>query len=55
MNSPRLLLRPFVLLLALLPLANAQQVSFRITPLRPVAELRAEALKDQPPHEQGDC
>ncbi|MFZ0336494.1 MAG: M15 family metallopeptidase [Terracidiphilus sp.] len=54
MNSPRLLLRPFVLLLALLPLANAQQVSFRITPLRPVAELRAEALKDQPPREQGD-
>jgi len=31
----------------------AQQVSFRITPLRPVEELRAEALKAQPPHEQG--
>jgi D-alanyl-D-alanine dipeptidase len=31
----------------------AQQVSFRITPVRPVEELRAEALKAQPPHEQG--
>ena len=41
------------LLLALLPLGFAQQVSFRITPLRPVEELRAEALKEQPPHEQG--
>ena len=55
MNSPRLLiLRPCVLLLALLPLGNAQQVSFRITPVRPVEELRAEALKEQPPREQGD-
>jgi zinc D-Ala-D-Ala dipeptidase len=31
----------------------AQQVSFRITPVRPVAELRAEALRAQPPHERG--
>jgi zinc D-Ala-D-Ala dipeptidase len=31
----------------------AQQVSYHITPLRPVDELRAEALKTQPPHEQG--
>jgi D-alanyl-D-alanine dipeptidase len=31
----------------------AQQVSFHITPLRPVEELRAEALKLQPPHEDG--
>jgi D-alanyl-D-alanine dipeptidase len=55
MNSPRLVfLRSFVLLLALLPLGNAQQVSFRITPVRPVEELRAEALKEQPPREQGD-
>ena len=55
MNSPRLLsLRRCVLLLALLPLGNAQQVSFRITPVRPVEELRAEALKEQPPREQGD-
>ena len=31
----------------------AQQVSFHIKPLRPVAELRAEALKERPPVEQG--
>ena len=31
----------------------AQEVSFHITPLRPVPGLRAEALKAQPPHEQG--
>jgi len=31
----------------------AQEVSFHITPVRPVEELRAEALKAQPPHEQG--
>jgi D-alanyl-D-alanine dipeptidase len=30
-----------------------QQISFHITPLRPVPELRAEALKAQPPHEEG--
>lgn len=41
------------LLLVLLQLGFAQEVSFRITPLRPVAELRAEALKEQPPQEQG--
>jgi D-alanyl-D-alanine dipeptidase len=41
-------------LLLLLPqLAFAQEVSFRITPLHPVQELRAEALKAQPPREQG--
>jgi len=39
--------------LLLLRLGCAQQVSFRITPLRPVEELRAEALKEQPPREQG--
>jgi zinc D-Ala-D-Ala dipeptidase len=32
----------------------AQEASFRITPLRPVEELRREALKAQPPHEEGD-
>ena len=54
MISPRMrFIRPFVLLLASLPLGNAQQVSFRITPLRPIEELRAEALKEQPPREQG--
>jgi zinc D-Ala-D-Ala dipeptidase len=39
--------------LLLLPMGIAQQVSFRITPLRPVEELRAEALKESPPREQG--
>ncbi|MGA8502604.1 MAG: M15 family metallopeptidase [Candidatus Sulfotelmatobacter sp.] len=45
--------RLYGLLLLLLQLSFAQEVSFRITPLRPVEELRAEALKEQPPHEQG--
>ena len=40
-------------LLVLLQLSSAQQVSFRITPVRPVQALRAEALRKQPPHEQG--
>ncbi|WP_231737908.1 M15 family metallopeptidase [Terracidiphilus gabretensis] len=39
--------------LFLLQIGFAQEVSFHITPLRPVEELRAEALKDQPPHEEG--
>jgi D-alanyl-D-alanine dipeptidase len=46
------MVRVFCILL-LLQIANAQQVSYRITPLRPVAELRAEALKESPPREQG--
>ena len=55
MNSLRkLVILPSVLLLALLPLGFAQQVSFRITPLRPIEELRAEALKEQPPREPGN-
>jgi D-alanyl-D-alanine dipeptidase len=37
----------------LLQLGFAQEVSFRITPLHPLQELRAEALKAQPPREQG--
>jgi zinc D-Ala-D-Ala dipeptidase len=41
------------LLLVLLQLGFAQEVSFRITPLRPVEELRADALKAQPPPEPG--
>ena len=41
------------LLLVLLQLGFAQEVSFRITPLHPVEELRADALKQKPPHEQG--
>jgi D-alanyl-D-alanine dipeptidase len=35
------------------PIARAQEPSFHITPLRPVEELRAEALKAEPPKEQG--
>jgi hypothetical protein len=38
--------------LFLVQLGFAQQVSLRITPLRPMEELRAEALKEQP-HEPG--
>jgi D-alanyl-D-alanine dipeptidase len=53
MSSLRKLLRLCVLQLALLPLGFAQQVSFRITPLRPIEKLRAEALKEQPPSEAG--
>jgi zinc D-Ala-D-Ala dipeptidase len=40
-------------LLLLLPISYGQEVSFRITPLHPVAELRAEALKASPPAEKG--
>ena len=35
-------------------LGSAQQVSFHITPQRPVEELRTEALKVRPPHERGN-
>lgn len=40
----------------LLPLALTAQKPpiFRITPVRPVAELRAEALKEEPPKERGE-
>jgi len=41
------------LILVLLQLGSAQEASFRITPQRPVEELRAEAFKAQPPREQG--
>jgi D-alanyl-D-alanine dipeptidase len=40
-------------LLLLAPLGAAQQVSFHITPLRPISELRVEALVAHPPVEQG--
>ncbi len=46
-------LRVCALFFVLVPLGSAQEASFRITPVRPVEYLRAEALKDQPPHEQG--
>jgi len=45
--------RLFGFLLVLLQLSFAQEVSFRIPPLRPVEELRADALKAQPPPEAG--
>jgi len=40
-------------LLLLLPSATAQQVSFHITPLHPVEQLREAALKTPPPPELG--
>lgn len=51
--SRYLFISPCVLALVLLTPGFAQEVSFRITPVRPVEELRAEALKEQPPVEQG--
>jgi D-alanyl-D-alanine dipeptidase len=42
-----------LLLLAVERFSLAQQASFKITPVRPVEELRAEALKEQPPTESG--
>ncbi|HTY84553.1 MAG TPA: M15 family metallopeptidase, partial [Silvibacterium sp.] len=53
MNCFQARYRLCTLLLVLLQIGFAQQVSFRITPVRPVEELRAEALKEQPPHEDG--
>ena len=41
------------LLLVLLQIGFAQEVSFRIQPLHPIDQLRTEALKEQPPREQG--
>jgi D-alanyl-D-alanine dipeptidase len=41
-------------LLLFLPPATAQQVSFRITPLHPVEQLREAALKTLPPPEEGE-
>jgi D-alanyl-D-alanine dipeptidase len=35
-------------------LAQSPDTTFRITPLRPVAELEKEALAAQPPHEKGE-
>jgi zinc D-Ala-D-Ala dipeptidase len=46
--------RCFSILIFLLPIGFAQEASFHITPLRPVEELRTEALKAQPPQEEGD-
>jgi D-alanyl-D-alanine dipeptidase len=41
-------------LLTLSATCGAQEQSFKITPLRPVEELRQEALKREPPKETGD-
>jgi len=51
-----MLRRTLVLILLACGAALAQQVpqTFKIEPLRPVEELRAEALKAQPPAETGD-
>jgi D-alanyl-D-alanine dipeptidase len=46
-------IRFWVFFLFSLQLGVAQEASFRITPVRPVDELRTEALKEQPPIEQG--
>lgn len=51
--SKKLQFRLCSLVLVLLQLGFGQEASFRITPVRPVEELRAEALKAQPPREQG--
>ena len=54
-SHSKMLLRSVASLAFLIaPSIFAQQVSFRITPLRPIDELRAEALKQQPPVESGD-
>lgn len=46
--------RPLLLLAALTLTAQDQPKIFRITPVRPVAELRTEALALNPPPERGD-
>lgn len=54
---PVILLRRLILFFALVgSVVSAQEVqqTFRIQPLRPLSELRADALKAQPPVEQGD-
>src|ERR1700678_1136210 len=43
----------FCMLLLSLQFGFAQQVSFRIQPLHPIDQLRAQALKEHPPQEQG--
>jgi zinc D-Ala-D-Ala dipeptidase len=48
------LLRKYVFLAVLALAAQERPQVFRITPVRPVAELRAEALAARPPQEQGD-
>ncbi len=52
MKLPRKL--AFLAALALALAAQEQPQVFRIAPVRPVAELRAEALAARPPHEPGN-
>jgi D-alanyl-D-alanine dipeptidase len=47
-------MRALLVFCGLLLFAQERPAIFRITPVRPVAELRAEALASQPPPEQGD-
>jgi D-alanyl-D-alanine dipeptidase len=47
-------LRKFAFIATLVLAAQEQPQVFRITPVRPVAELRAEALAARPPQEHGD-
>src|SRR5262249_32630426 len=42
-----------VVLSCLAALGQSADSSYRITPVRPIEELRAEALQAQPPHESG--
>ena len=52
--SKRRLRSSWAFVLVLLQIGLAQEPSFRITPQRPVEELRAEALKAQPPKESAN-
>src|ERR1700679_3264323 len=48
------LLRQYIFLAVLALAAQERPQVFRITPVRPVAELRAEALAARPPQERSD-
>src|SRR6185503_10319277 len=55
MSFRKTIFRFFFALLVILPLsAQSPDTTFRITPLRPVAELQKEALAAKPPHERGE-
>jgi D-alanyl-D-alanine dipeptidase len=55
MRFPAKSVRLLLAVILLLPvLAQSPDSTFRITPLRPVAELEKEALAAHPPHENGD-
>ena len=53
-SVPQCLRGGFFLIACCVALAQSPGASYRITPVRPVEELRAEALKAQPPHETGN-